>query len=134
MIREYVAKYYQGQDNNCAEALLHAADEALSLHLPPESFRLVAGYGSGLGCGETCGAVCSAVAVLSLLMVQENAHATPGFREACADCVRELKQTFGAVRCVEIAPRFKSKEVGCLNTVELAADALETVLRQHGLL
>ena len=34
MIREYVAKYYQGQNLNCAEALLHAADEALSLHLP----------------------------------------------------------------------------------------------------
>ena len=59
MIRELVPKYYLEQNNNCAEALLRAADEALSLGLPPESFRLVAGFGGGFGCGRTCGAVCS---------------------------------------------------------------------------
>lgn len=133
MIRDYVKKYYLEQDNNCAEALLHAADEALSLHLPPETFRMVAGYGGGMGCGETCGAICSALAVVSHLFVGERAHATPGFRAACADCMRTMKRTFGGTACVAIAPRFKNRETRCLHTVELAADALEEVLRRHGM-
>ena len=134
MIRELVPKYYLEQNNNCAEALLRAADEALSLGLPPESFRLGAGFGGGFGCGRTCGAVCSAVAVLSHLMVGPCAHETPGFRKACADCVAALREKLGAVECREIAPRLKSRETRCLTTVELAADALEAALKQQGLL
>lgn len=132
MIRDYVRKYYLDQDNNCAEALLHAADEALSLHLSPEAYRLVAGYGGGLGCGDTCGAICGAVAVVSYLLVGESAHSTPGFRTACADCTHAMREAFGATSCVSIAPRFKSKETRCLPTVERAADVLEDVLKRHG--
>lgn len=48
MIRDHVKCYMKEQNNNCAEALLHAADDELGLHLPPESFRLIAGYGGGM--------------------------------------------------------------------------------------
>ena len=99
MIRELVPKYYLEQNNNCAEALLHAAAEALSLNLPPEAFRLVAGYGSGMGCGLTCGAISCAVAVVSQLAVGARAHETPGFKRACAGCVAALRGALGGAAC-----------------------------------
>ena len=134
MIRELVPKYYLEQNNNCAEALLHAADEALSLNLPPEAFRLVAGYGSGMGCGLTFGAISCAVAVVSQLAVGARAHETPGFKRACAGCVAALREALGGADCREIAPRLKTRETRCLRTVELAADALEAYLKENGLL
>lgn len=132
MIREHVEKYYLGEGFNCAEALLHAADDALLLQLPQEAFKLMSGYGGGMACGETCGAICSALAVVSYLFVDGCAHNTPGFRAKCADCMRSLREAFGSTQCVDIHPKFKSRETRCLPTIERAADVLEEVLKKYG--
>ena len=132
MIRDHVKCYMKEQNNNCAEALLHAADDELGLHLPPESFRLIAGYGGGMGCEKTCGAICSALAVLSFLSVGRCAHETEGFRALCGGCVQRMEQAFGSIDCASIKVRYRDPETGCLGVVERAADVLEDVLVKEG--
>ena len=132
MIRDHVKTYMKEQNNNCAEALLHAADDALGLHLPPEAFRLIAGYGGGMCCEKACGAICSALSVLSFLSVGRCAHETEGFRELCGGCVRQLEQAFGSIDCASIKARYRDPASGCLGVVERAADVLEDVLKQAG--
>ena len=134
MISDHVKKYLPAQDYNCAETLLHAANDELNLGLTAEDIRMFAGFGGGCGCGELCGAVASALAVLSKLSVTDRAHRTEGFRDLCAKLMHEMEAEFGSVQCTPIKDKYRDPVVGCQNVVERAADVLEKLLKEQGIL
>ncbi len=128
MIRDYIEKYYIGQNLNCAESVVLAANEALSLGLTMEDTKLIAAFGGGLGCGALCGALAGAEAVLGKLAVQGNAHATEGFKERCAALKASFEARLGATACATLKPKYHTPEKRCLAAVLLAADALDEAL------
>uniref|UniRef100_UPI0032190515 C-GCAxxG-C-C family (seleno)protein n=1 Tax=Clostridium perfringens TaxID=1502 RepID=UPI0032190515 len=92
-------RYYLEKDYNCAETILRAANEEYHLGLNEDSFRLVSGFGGGMGCGGTCGALSSAMAVISMFLVEERAHATEGFKEKCANFCQTFERELGSTKC-----------------------------------
>ena len=110
---------------NCAEAVLLWASRRYGLNVAPEDVRLVSGFGGGLGCGENCGALLGALAALSKVMVQDRAHVTPGFKEACAGLVDRFRADLGSVQCVELKEKYRRPDVRCLYVVERAAAILD---------
>ncbi len=110
---------------NCAEAVLLWANERYGLGIAPEDIRLVSGFGGGLGCGENCGALLGAMAALSKALVQDKAHVTPGFREACGTLTERFRADLGSIECTELKERYRRPDVRCLYVVERAAAILD---------
>ena len=124
-----IRELFLDTDHNCAEAVLLWANERYGLHIAPEDVKLVSGFGGGLGCGENCGALLGAVAALSKVLVQERAHATPGFREACAGLVDLFRADLGSIECTDLKEKYRRPDVRCLFVVERAAAVLDDCLR-----
>ena len=57
-MEELVKRYYLENDFNCAEAMMHAANEAYQLNLSEETFHAFSGFGGGCGCGRGCDRRC----------------------------------------------------------------------------
>ena len=120
-----VREIFLDHDYNCAEAVLLWAGEKYGLTIAPEDVKLVSGFGGGLGCGENCGALLGALAALSKMTVGERAHATPGFREACAGLVDRFRADLGSIQCTELKEKYRRPDVRCLYVVERAAAVLD---------
>lgn len=133
MLKERVYAYFIDGDYNCAESLLHAANDEYNLALSPDSYRLIASFGGGMGGGHACGALCAAQAVLGRLCVTDRAHQTEGFGPTCAALYQAFEQDLGSAECTVLKQKYRNDEMRCLKTVELAADTLERFLRQHKL-
>ena len=114
---------------NCAEAVLLWANERYGLNVAPEDVRLVSGFGGGMGCGENCGALLGAMAALSKALVQDRAHTTPGFREACAELVDRFRADLGSIECTELKEKYRRPDVRCLCVVERAAVILDEYMQ-----
>ena len=124
-----VREIFLERDYNCAEAVLLWADEKYGLQVAAEDVRLVSGFGGGLGCAENCGALLGALAALSRALVRERAHATPGFKEACAGLVDRFRGELGSIECVELKEQYRRPDVRCLYVVERAAAVLEEYMQ-----
>ncbi|MEG1849472.1 MAG: C-GCAxxG-C-C family (seleno)protein [Oscillospiraceae bacterium] len=128
MLRDLVAHYYLEGNDNCAEALLRAADEAYGFALDEASYKLIGGFGGGMGCGRVCGALAGCIAALGVQRITGRAHETPDFGAACAACVADFSAALGGTECSELKPRYVCPETRCLETVLRAADVLEQTL------
>ena len=126
-----IREIFLEQDYNCAEAVLRWAAERYGLNIAPEDFALVSGFGGGLGCGETCGALLGALAALSLALVKERAHATPGFQTACAQLVDRFRADLGSIQCTELKEKYRRPDVRCLHVVERAAAVLDQCMQEQ---
>ena len=124
-----IQKLFLEKDYNCAETVLLWANERYGLRVAPEDVALVSGFGGGLGCGETCDALLGAMAALSKALVRERAHATPAFREACAELVSRFRADLGSIQCEELKEKYRRPDVRCLFVVERAAAVLDNYLR-----
>lgn len=115
---------------NCAETTLIILNERFELGLTEEEIRLVSGFGGGMASGKTCGILCGAIAALSKYMVTDRAHATPNFREACANCVAQFEQKFGNTDCAELKKDYFKEGTRCLHLVGEAIELIEDYMGQ----
>ena len=127
-------RYYLEKDYNCAETILRAANEEYLLGLNEDSFRLVSGFGGGMGCGGTCGALSSAMAVISMFLVEERAHATEGFKEKCANFCQTFERELGSTKCSVLKEKYTQEDSRCYKTVEISYRLLENFLAAEGLI
>ena len=125
-----IQELFLEKDYNCAETVLLWANERYGLRVAPEDVALVSGFGGGLGCGETCGALLGAMAALSKALVRERAHATPAFREACAELVDRFRADLGSIQCEELKEKYRRPDVRCLYVVERAAAILDEYMQE----
>lgn len=128
MLRDHLAKYYFDGNYNCAESLLHAANDYYALGLEECSMKLVAAYGGGIQCGDTCGAVLSAAAVLALKYVQAKAHESEEIRPVVNAMMESVRARFGSVLCRDMKPQVFHQQRRCLATVESVCDILEETI------
>ena len=124
-----IREIFLDDNYNCAEAVLLWANERYGLNVALEDVRLVSGFGGGMGCGENCGALLGAMAALSKALVQDRAHTTPGFREACAGLVDRFRADLGSIECTELKEKYRQPDVRCLCVVERAAAILDEYMQ-----
>lgn len=125
MLKDRLEYYYLVSDMNCAETILHAANDEWDLGLDAAAFKAIAGFGAGCGCGRFCGAVAGGLAVLGEMEIRGRAHATEGFAALCAALVNEVEEALGSVQCEELKAKYRTEERRCIKTLELAAEVLQ---------
>ncbi len=130
MIRDRVRTYYVEGDMNCAEAVLHAANDEYGLGISDESFKLIGGFGGGLGCGSICGALTGGIAAIGQQTIETKAHDAKMLKERCAALVKDFNDRLGTDNCEELKARYRTEDSRCLEIVLSAADALDEILGQ----
>ena len=127
-------KYYKEENYNCAETLLHAANEYYDLGLDEEAMKMMAVFGGGMFTGHVCGALVGAQAALSLMVTESKAHEhLDVVRPAAQRLVRNFNQAYGAVDCKDIKGRYHTKEEKCWPTVRQACVVLEQTVNELNL-
>ena len=131
MLREIADKYYFEENYNCAETIIHAANEYYDLGLRDRDMIMLAGYGAGMQTGSTCGTLLSAISVLSLKYVESRAHESRDIQPATELLTRKFKSRLSSTLCMEIKPKRFRENVRCRSTVHIACDILEEVLAEY---
>ncbi len=131
MIEELAEKYYTKFDYNCAETVLHAADEAYGLGLSEDAFKVIGGFGGGCGCGNLCGAVAGAIGAIGKIYIRTRAHDTHGIGEKCAAFLAEYKERMGSELCSVLKPKYNVDERKCLPVILAAVRVLDEVLSEE---
>lgn len=131
-LEDTVRKYYLEYGYNCSETIIHAGNEYYQLGLHEEDMKMLGGFGSGMYSGGACGALIASVCVLSKKIVQTKAHDhLDELRPIISGLYRRFREIAGGVNCAELRPVHHTKETKCLNTVLLAARALEETVNQY---
>lgn len=123
-IEQATQKHYAGGTLNCAEAVLHGANDALSLGLDESAYKLLGAYGAGCGCGSICGAVAACVAVIGYMNIEHISRGTPA-TERAGRFVREVRERCGSELCDRLKPRFYTPESRCGVTVASVTRVLD---------
>ena len=131
MLKDYLGKYYFDGNYNCAESIIHAANEYYGLGLAEKDMKLLSAYGAGMQTGNTCGAILSCMSVLSLKYVETKAHESKDIKPVCVLLSRKFKERLGSTKCSELKPQYFKPEVRCLQVVNDACDVLEETLAEY---
>lgn len=130
MLVSSARKYYIGENYNCAESIILAANDVYGLGIQPQScVKLLAAFGGGMGCGGVCGALAGSLAALGAAVVTDKAHAAEGFKELCAGFVQRFEAALSSRDCGDIKPQhFEENGERCFDTVRIACELLEKEL------
>ena len=131
MLKDIADKYYFSQNYNCAETIIHAANEYYNLGLHQRDMVMLSGYGAGMQTASTCGALLSTISVLALKYVETRAHESKDLQPVTFLLTKKFKEAFSSTLCKDIKPQSFRKEIRCQNTVHKACDILEEVLAEY---
>lgn len=132
MLIELAEKYFFDGNYNCAETIIHVANEAYGFGLDENSMRLVSGFGAGIQCGNMCGAILAAVSVVSMKYVETKAHESDQIKPVTNMLIKNFKEAFnGSLLCKDIKPVYFDKERRCIKTIAVACDVLERTLADY---
>lgn len=131
--RNKAGNYFK-EGYNCAEAVFLTFREYLAPEMPPETVKLVTGFGGGIGrAGCMCGALSGAIISLDMLKGRTSKEES---RDEAYLCTKEFhnrfKEQFGSTCCrvLNKGNTFDSREhmLGCLkitgNTAKLLMEYL----------
>ncbi|MDO4173349.1 MAG: C-GCAxxG-C-C family (seleno)protein [Eubacteriales bacterium] len=127
MLKERAKEYYT-RNYNCAETIVRAANDEYNLGLTEEAMRMCGGFGGGMGCGKACGALCGGICAISSQLIETSAHETPELRKKCQMLVAAFNRILGDTECKRLMVKYKKPDTGCLETVLLGCEALESVM------
>ena len=131
--------FYKG-GLNCAETTLRCLIEEGVINAPPETVRMMTGFGGGMQRGTTCGAVVGAVAALSWATGRtEPEQAREPSAKAVREFLREFENSFGTLNCRELQAVYVKdhalKTEGmyrcCTVFVERAIELVRDILAQN---
>ena len=126
MLRDRMEKLFIDQDYNCAESMLHAANDKYGLGIDKDAFKLVGGYGGGIYSEKTCGALLGSVAAISCFLIKERAHEDDAFKETICAFRDKFMDKFGTDQCGELKPVWRpDDEIRCLPLLLEVSDLLE---------
>ena len=125
MLKDRVPYYYNLCDCNCAETMLHCANDEWNLNLSADAYRAIAPFGGGCGCGEFCGAIAGSLAALGEMQIKNRAHVTEGFPELCDEFTRACEEALGSLQCEKLKELYRTEEERCIKTVLLTAEVLQ---------
>ena len=129
MLKERAENYYNEGNYNCAETVIRAANDEYQLGLDDTAMKLAGGFGGGMGCGKACGALCGGICAISAKLIEGKAHETKELRGTTTKLVAEFNRILGDTECKTLTVKYKKPDVRCLDTVLLACEALENVMK-----
>ena len=103
MLKEYYQDdRIQRLDLNCAETVLHIANDIYRMGLSPATMKMASGFGGGMGIEDKCGAVTASVMVLGYLFVDRKARESQLIREITREFLKGFESRMMSLDCVEL--------------------------------
>ena len=132
-IRDRINHYYYDCNFNCAETVLHCANDEWNLGLSDECFKVIGCFGGGCGCGSFCGALAGAEGALGAMIINPDAHATPGAVDKFAELLSRFKEKMPSELCKDISPIYKKPETRCVEPIICALEVLAELKEKYGI-
>ena len=138
-LRVVAETYFYKGGLNCAEATLRCLIEENVIDAPPETVRMMTGFGGGMQRGTTCGAVVGAVAALGWATGRtEPEQAREPSAKAVRAFLREFENSFGTLNCRELQAAYVKEHAlksegmyrSCTVFVERAIELVRDILAQ----
>ncbi|MBN2163783.1 MAG: C-GCAxxG-C-C family protein [Pontiellaceae bacterium] len=124
--------FFAGKDLNCAETILHAANEVHGMNLSKEALLLSSGFGGGVGGQELlCGALAGGVMALGKLFVQERAHESDLIKTIIQDYFALYKKEMGHVDCAPLKAAYRSETEGCRQVILASARCIDQIVEKY---
>lgn len=120
---------YHKKGFNCAQSVLAACLPHTGLD-EKTALAVSGGFGGGVRCGEICGSVSGAVMAISLAFPYHTEGDNEGKDKIALltkRCIKEFKEHFGALRCLEL----KGEKISCDELIAYAAELADRIIREQ---
>jgi len=124
--------FFSDKDLNCAETILHAANEVYGWNLSHDALLLSAGFGGGVGGQELlCGALTGGVMALGKLFVRDRGHESDLIKTITKDYFSLFKKEMGHIDCIPLKEDYRTKKEGCRKVILASARCLDQVVNKY---
>ena len=132
MLSDLISQGYgEKEDLNCAEKIVHGANEAYHLGLDRRTLKMSAGFGGGMSIGSVCGALTGAVMVLGILLVENNAHESTKIKTLTQELFITYRKKMGEINCGSLKAHHRTEELKCRNVIVTAAEILDEIIARE---
>jgi len=121
----------EAEDFNCAEKILHGANQAYNLGLNQQTLKLSAGFGGGMGLGSVCGTLTGAVMVLGTLFVDKSAHESRRIKKLTQELLISFRQEMGEITCSKLKIKYRTDREKCLQVLVKTAEILDRIITRE---
>ncbi len=129
MIADRVKKYYLDQGYNCAESVIHAANDEWELGLDDNTFKALGCFGGGCCCGNLCGALAGAIGAIGAKYIEKDMHSSLKAQELTKKMMQSFCDELGSEMCEDLSVN-KTPEQRCFKVVESAAKVLDRIVEE----
>ena len=132
MLKERAGKFYsEDNDLNCAECLLHGANEEYDLGLDQKGLDTMSSFGGGMAVESVCRAFTGGVAVLGVMFTGDKSMDSEKRKAIISDIYKRFEDHFGSVYCSKIKEKFRDDVTGCRGVVEHSAEILDEIIQKY---
>lgn len=123
---------FKSQDLNCAETMLHAANEVYDWNLSHDALLLSAGFGGGVGGQELlCGALNGGVMALGKLFVKDRGHESDLLKRIIQEYFALFKKEMGSIDCAPLKQTHRTATDGCRTVILASARCLDQIVEKY---
>ncbi len=121
---------------NCAEKILHAANEVYNLGLDKEALKLAKGMGGGMGIESVCGALSASVMAMGKLFadvpaLDQSKPENTRVKELSREFFSAFQNEMGDMNCKPLKDRYFTKELKCKHIITKAAEVLDGIVSRE---
>ena len=141
MLRDEVRKYieyelkYGAQREfyhyNCAQAILHGANDYYNLTLDPKALKPIIPFGGCMCTENTCGMLTGGIATIGVLFAEDMPTQNLKLKEITRYWIKQFESEFKNINCSLIIEINLISDEGCANLILKAADILEGVVEKY---
>lgn len=124
--------YYEENDLNCAEAILHGSNLVYGLGLDTAALKLAAGFGGGMHIEAACGALTGSIMVIGRIFTSHREHDSPQVQKLCRELLVGFQTEMGSTDCKYLKDRYHSEQLKCRRMVDKAAQILDLLVAREG--
>ena len=119
-------------DLNCAECIMHAANEEYDLGLSKQTFKVMASFGGGMAIESTCGAATGAIGIIGIMFTNDRGHESPWVKEFTKEFMDRFYNELGTHNCTELKAQYRKGDIErCIVMIETAAKILDDIVKRE---
>jgi C_GCAxxG_C_C family probable redox protein len=118
---------------NCAEAVLHAANEKYQLNLSEDTLNAIIPFGGGMSCRRTCGIISGGLATIGVMFGGQKPYDQTKVREIAKEYVDWFISTYGSCECpyIIMMKADPSPDIKCKPIIKQGCQQLEKIIAKY---
>lgn len=133
-MQKELRKYWNKENfsYSCSETMLLAGNEFYNLGLDVEAAtKMMAPFSGGMFEGETCGVITGGIAVLGLILTNNNKADSPKMIEATKEYKQRFLAEIGNKNCNPLKDEYEDQPEGCGSLIYKGGKILEEVIAKY---